>query len=229
MEETYDVKKIKIALILNLITTILTIAAIIIMFTGFKFMYGYDPSLETTDLSIFKFFTVDSNVFVGIVSLIFAIYEIRILRGKIDEIPTKIYILKFMATTSVGLTFFVVFAYLGPIFIGEIEALLMNSNLFLHLLIPVTSMLNFTIFERTDKLKFKCTFLGVIPTIIYGIYYLTNIFMHVENGKVSTIYDWYRFVQNGIWTTKIVVPALLLITYIISVILWRMNKRGSKK
>ena len=103
--------------------------------------------------------------------------------------------------------------------------MIVNSNLFFHLLIPVLSMLNFSIFERNDKLKFGYTFYGIIPTALYGVYYLTNIFIHMENGQVSPIYDWYWFVQNGVWTVIIVVPMLFTITYIISLILWRFNKK----
>ena len=47
----------------------------------------------------------------------------------------------------------------------------------------------------------------------------------MENGKVSPIYDWYLFEQNGVWTGFIVGPIILLITYVISLILWKMNKK----
>ena len=52
------------------------------MFTGFKFMYGYEPILETTKIGMLKFFTVQSNLFMGIVSLLFAIKEVKLLKEK---------------------------------------------------------------------------------------------------------------------------------------------------
>ena len=129
-----------------------------------------------------------------------------------------------MATTSVGLTFFTVVAYLGPISKGGIPSMLMNSNLFLHLIIPTTSIVVFVFFERNEKIKFKHVVLGVIPMLIYAVCYLTNILIHMENGKVSPKYDWYWFVQNGVWTAAIVVPIMIVITYVISLILWICNK-----
>ena len=138
-------KKIKISLAINIMIVIFTVIACIIMFTGFKFMEG-EYVLESTKIGMFRFFTVDSNIFMGIVALIFAIKEIKFLKGKTDEISTRIYSLKLMATVSVGLTFFTVFGYLGPIAEGGIFSLLKNSNLFLHLIIPVLSMVNFSIF-----------------------------------------------------------------------------------
>ena len=72
-------KNIKISLIINIIVVLLTIIASIIMFTGFKFMYGYEPLLETTKIGMLKFFTVQSNLLMGIVSLLFAIKEVKLL------------------------------------------------------------------------------------------------------------------------------------------------------
>ena len=217
-------KKIKTSLVLNIIIVIFTVFATICMFTGFRFMSGDEIVLEASNLGMFKFFTVDSNLFMGIISLLFAINEIQLIKGTKKDISIKMYILKLMATTSVGLTFFVVFAYLGPISKGGIMSLLMNSNLFFHLIIPVLSIISFVFFEKTDKIKFSHTFLGIIPAVIYGIPYITNVLIHMENGIVSPIYDWYWFVQYGVWTAIIVVPIIFLITYIISCVLWRVNK-----
>ena len=221
-------KHIIISLIINIIVVLLTLIASIIMFTGFKFMYGYEPLLETTKIGMLKFFTVQSNLLMGIVSLLFAIKEVKLLKEKKDDIPLKMYIFKLMAATAVGLTFSVVFLYLGHIAKGGILSMLMNSNLFFHLIIPVISILNFIILEKTDKIKFKYTFCGLIPTFLYGIYYLTNVLLHIENGKVSTIYDWYWFVQGGVWTAVIVVPVIFILTYLISLIIWRCNKKKIK-
>ena len=121
-----DKKYLKISLIINIIVVLLTLIASIIMFTGFKIMYGYEPIFETTKIGMLKYFTVESNIFMGIVSLLFAIKEIKILKGKIDDIPLKMYIFKLMAATAVGLTFSVVFLYLGHISKGGILSLLMN-------------------------------------------------------------------------------------------------------
>ena len=213
-----------ISLILNIIIVVLTILASIIMFTGFKFMHGYEIILESTKIGMFRFFTVDSNLLIGIVSGIFAFKEIQYLKGKIDFIPVRYYILKLMATSAVSLTFFVVFAYLGPISKEGIPSMLMNSNLFFHLIIPVFSILNFILFERTENIKFKYVVYGTLPTFFYGMYYLINVLIHMEEGKISTTYDWYWFAQNGVWTAIIVVPVIFLISYIISLILWKLNR-----
>lgn len=208
------------SLILNIIIVLLTIFASILMFTGIKITYGAEPILETTKLGMFKFFTVDSNIFMGLTSLLFIIKEI-----KNEEITKTMFRLKLMATTAVSLTFIIVFTYLGPISKDGIISLLQNSNIFFHLVIPVLSIITFILFEKTNKLKFKDTLYGIIPTIIYAVLYLINILIHTENGKVSPVYDWYWFVQNGVKTAIIVAPMIILISYIISLILWKLNRK----
>ena len=51
---------------------IITVVASIIMFTGFKFMHTYENVLESTKIGMLRFFTVESNLLMGIVSLLFA-------------------------------------------------------------------------------------------------------------------------------------------------------------
>ena len=99
-----------------------------------------------------------------------------------------------------------------------------NSNLFYHLIIPVLSIITFVFFEKNNKINFKDTLYGLLPVIVYSFFYVTNILIHMENGKVSPIYDWYWFVQNGVWTIIIVGSLMLLITYLISLGLWKLNK-----
>ena len=222
-------KKYKAAFYLNITIVILTIFALVMMFTGFKIMHGAKPLLESSSIGMFRFFTVDSNLLMGVSAIIMAIYEYKFLHNKIDIIPKKIYLLKYMGTVGVMLTFFVVFTYLVPIAGGGIFLMIMNSNLFFHLIIPILSMIVFIFFEKNNVINFKDTFYGLIPTIIYASFYLINILAHLENGVVSPKYDWYYFVQNGIWTASIVIPVMLLITYGISVLLWKFNRIKNDK
>ena len=207
----------KTSLIINAVIFILTVFASFLMFTGIKITNGAEPILETTKLGMFKFFTVDSNLFMGIVSLIFVI--------KNKSITKNMYRLKLMSTTAVSLTLIVVLAYLAPISQGGLKSMLQNSNLFFHLIIPVLSIINFTIFENTNKLKIKDTLYGLIPTIIYAILYVINLIIHIESNEISPKYDWYWFAQNGILQAILTAITIITTTYIITLLLWKLNKR----
>lgn len=216
--------RIKISLVLNIIISILTAIGFFIAFSGIKFSKGIEPVLEESKMGMFKFFTVDSNLFMGIVALIFALCEIKILKDNRKSISSRLYKLKFMATIGVFLTFAVVFIYLGPVSPGGINSMLMNSNLFFHLFIPVLSIINFMFIERCNKINFKDTLLGLVPMALYSIYYVTNVVIHIENGTVSPKYDFYWFIQDGLHLAFIVPPIIALLTYILSVITWRVNR-----
>ena len=225
MKENINKKKYKISIILNCIIVLFVIVASIMMFSGYRFMNGDELVLESSKLGMFKFFTVDSNIFMGIISLIFVIYEIKLLNGKINDIPNWLYNLKLMATTGVTLTFFVVLVYLGPL-VSSMRLMFMNSNLFFHLFVPVFSIISFILYEKNNKLKLINTFYGLIPVVLYTLFYLFNVLIHIENGIVSTKYDFYWFVQKGMWTSIIVIPLMLIIAYCISFILWKLNKNS---
>ena len=221
-------KKLKMSLIFNILIVLCTIFAFVIRVTGWSFMQGYEIILNETTWGVFKFFTVDSNLLMAIIAFIFVIFEIHILCGKSKDIPRNMYLVKLMGTASVSLTFLVVFLYLSWIVQGGVHTMIMNSNLFLHLITPVLSIITFVCFENTSKLKFSDTFLGLVPMALYGIFYLGNVISHIEHGKVSLKYDWYCFLQKGTWTMIIVIPLIFILTYISSYLLWKFNKKKVK-
>ena len=66
-------RNIKISLVLNILILIMVVLATIFMVTGFKFMSN-TYALESTGLESLKFYTVDSNILVGLASLILILY-----------------------------------------------------------------------------------------------------------------------------------------------------------
>lgn len=221
-------KNIILSIILNGLIILSFIFASIIVFTGFEFMHGQGVELEPTIKNMLKFFTVDSNIFMFIVAIIFLVYDILLLRKQIKKIPKKIYLLKLMSTSGVALTLSVVMLYLQFIVKGGLWTLLMNSNIFLHLVIPVLSIITFVFFEKTNELKFKDTFYGLVPMGLYGLFYITNVLIHTHHWQVSPKYDFYYFVYNGVWKLFIVLPIIFGLNYLISYLLYRFNNKAKK-
>ena len=221
-------KKVKISLIINIIIVVLVTLGSIFMLSGFEFMAKEIP-LIATKLEALKYFTVESNILIGIISLIFIIFEIQILQNKRKEIPDFMYILKLIGTVGVTLTFIVTAIFLAPNSEYPYYAFYQNSNLFFHLIVPILSIITFIFFESTDKIKFIYTICGIIPMMIYGLFYLTNILIHLDNGQVSFDYDWYGFLRYGLNTIIIIFPIIMIMTYTISLSLWQSSKQIYKK
>ncbi|MBR2705212.1 MAG: Pr6Pr family membrane protein [Clostridia bacterium] len=215
--------KIKISLCLNIIIVIFVAFATICMMNGIYFM-GQELLLTETGPGLFKYFTVQSNVLMGIIALVFALAQSLVLTKKIKEIHKDFYVLKMVFTVGVVLTFLTTALFLAPTSTHGYFALFKNANLFYHFLIPLLSAITFVFFEKTDQIKFKYVCMGVLPMLLYGIYYTINIFSHIVDGKVLPEYDWYGFAAGGMYSIFISFPIMLIATYLISFTLWKFNK-----
>ena len=96
----------------------------------------------------------------------------------------------------------------------------------MHLIVPLLSIIVFTIFEKTNKIAFKATISGLIILLLYGFVYMPDVITHMNNGKVSTKYDFYNYFQNGILIGLIAFTIQGIIMYLISLTLWKINKEN---
>ena len=213
-------KRIKISMIMNIGIVLMVTICSILMFEGIK-ITNEEALLESSKIQMFRYFTVDSNILVGIVSLILVIYESRVIKERI-EIPNWVYIGKMMGTSAVTLTFLTTLFFLAPQY-GFIK-MFQNNNLFFHAIIPIFAIISYVFFEK-HKSTNKDIFLGMIPMILYSIYYIGNVLVHLENGGLTYQYDFYGFLQGNIHRIYIMIPIIYLFTYCISYALITLNKK----
>ena len=212
-----DLKK---ALIFNILIVAFVIIATVWMATASSFR-----SLTAVKFGALKYFTVDSNILVGVSALLMAISQYRVLKGTKEKIAPWLYTLKLVATVGVVITMLVTVFYLGFVVPTGYLSLFQGSNFIFHLLVPVLSVIAFVFFEKTDCIAFKCNFFSFIPLVIYGIYYAVSVLTHMENGVVQPGYDWYQFFKLGKTSLLIVYPFFLGFSFLISYILWKLNRR----
>ena len=213
-------KKLKYSIVINFLIVVFVILGCISMFTGFTFMKEVNL-LQLHGIQMFKFYTVDSNILMGVASLVFLIYEFKIVEKKIKEIPRIVYILKFVSTVTILLTFLVTIAYLGPLY--GFYAMYNNTNLFFHLIIPILSLVTYVFFEK-HEIGYKHAYYGIIPMLIYAVYYSLRIFAHLNGKGVSYKYDFYGFLGGNLNNVFIVAPVILVITYLLSIFVVYLNK-----
>ena len=91
----------KVSFILNLCILILTLFSIISMMAGFNFMDNTSWEFSAANIAAFRYFTVDSNVFAGIIALVYLVYIMR--NKKTFTIPKWLTLFKLAATTGVTL------------------------------------------------------------------------------------------------------------------------------
>ena len=130
-------------LFFNFLIVVLVLISIYLMITT------SDGIIKGSKLNALKYFTVQSNIFMGISAFISLVY----LLFKKDRYPTWLTILKLISTTCLTLTFLTVIGYLAPL-MGLFNVFL-GANLYMHLFIPVVSIFTFIFIEPKVDLKFK--------------------------------------------------------------------------
>jgi hypothetical protein len=204
----------KTELILNLIIVIFAVIGIILMLTS----EAEEGALQSSGLENFKFYTVLTNVFCGIVALI---YLVCIFAKK--DIG-KMAALKLAAVCGVAITFAVVAFMFGPLY--GFPNFYKRGNLYFHLLLPVTAIIEF-LFIKRKRLPFRYTVFAAIPTLLYAIGYLLNILINGIGGPWPDTNDFYGFLNWG-WPVGIVIFTGIPLTAFAVACLFRAisNKRG---
>ena len=169
-----------------------------------------------------KFFTVLSNLLLGFSSLLYAICLVRCRRGAASQMPRPVHVLKYVATSAVGLTFATVMGFLGPVF--GFETMFTGANLWFHLVIPVAALLEFCIFDDAHELHLRDNLLAMLPTAIYGLGYVANILVNgVGQGPTSN--DWYGFAIWGLDKMPVVFAIMAAVAFLLALVIRLANAR----
>ena len=182
-------------------------------------------------IAVLRYYTVDSNILMGVAALLSALDELRVLRGKKAGLSPSLLVLKLTGTVSVTLTMLVTIFFLGPT-LGRIYgffSLFTNSSFFLHLFNPLLAIAVWVFCEKQPALRRSAVWLSLIPTVLYIIFYITVTLQHMQNGVIAPGYDWYGFFLAGPASFFIVVPIILAVTWAISFFLRKWNRSGAVK
>lgn len=171
-----------------LVVVFVIVSLLLLFLVGFP---GSGGSMAIADISALKYYTVESNILMGVISLITLIY--RLLTKK--KIPFALVIIKFILVTAVMVTFLTVMFYLLPYM--QDAMLVTYSNIFLHILTPLLACFIFMVLEdKNEKFRFVHTFYAMTSVGLYTVYYMTNLIIH--NGYGNPDYDWYGFGRFGL-------------------------------
>ena len=199
-----------ISFIINIIIFLLVLAGTIVMMTVGS------GALATNSLSVFKYFTFQSNIYMGIVALIYAYYQFLIIKKKKEKISHVLAIFNRVGVTAVTLTFLVVIAFLAPGY--GYDKMYNNANLFFHLLVPVLAIINFVVFTKNEKCHFAHTLYPIIPCVLYGIVYLIVVVSLNAYGDLKI--DFYNFGKDGPLMGVLNFLIIISFSYIIGVVLY---------
>lgn len=203
----------------NILVFLLVLVGVIVMITA------GDGELAEKNITVFKYFTFQSNVFMGVVASIYAYYQLLMLLGKKDKIPHVLLVFNHVGVTAVGLTFLIVILFLAPGY--GFDKMYNNANLFFHALVPLVAMINYLFFEKECAIRFKEATCAVIPPTLYGIVYFIVVASQNAYGNIKI--DFYMFGSNGPVVGAFNFLAIVSIAYGIGLLLFFINYLIFKK
>lgn len=211
-------KKNLIAAIVNTVIVIATAFCLVTFFTK-----GGNGNMKSFGFVMFRYFTVDSNVFCALSSLCLLPCEYAAaLNGK-TRLPKWAQIFKLMGTVTVTLTMLVVIAFLLPM-TGDFSGMYGGVNFYLHLAGPIMAVYSFCFLENDNMLDKAKGVIPVAPILIYGIvYFVMVIVIGPERGGWP---DFYMFNMGGRW--YIAVGAIAAVSLLISMGEFALNQRRFK-
>ena len=212
-------KRLLVSFILNLV-----IFSFVLTGTIIAFVIG-DGILTATFPEILKYFTFQSNIFMGIVAFIYAYYQLQILRGKKENIPHVLNVFYHVGTTAVGLTFLIVIIFLAPGY--GFDKMYNYANLFFHALAPVVAIANYLFFNKECRIRVVDTLFAMVPCILYGIVYFIVVAANNAYGDIKI--DFYLFGKDGPWIGAINFLSIIAIAYIFGLIILFINRLVFKK
>lgn len=171
---------------------------------------------HSSGMDIFRYFTADSNVFLGLTCFLFMIYNL--IKIKKPNISLKIpLLLKYMSVICVSITMLVVIVLLVPY--EGFEAMYSGPSIFTHLINPLLGIGSFIFLDNVEKIPFKSIFLGIIPLGIYGMYYVLNIIINGPEGN-----DFYKFMRHGVPGLIFSFVIIVLIYFAFAVLFYKLNQ-----
>lgn len=186
--------------------------------------YALSVNFNENGLSMFRFYTELSNALALVACALTAVFGFLKLFGK--KIPTVVSAIKFTATVSQTITFFVVVFILAPQY-GGIEGyksvLFYGTMIFTHLLCPLLTFVSFCFFEKSF-FSVSIAFFAVVPTIIYGAVALALNFFRIMVGP----YPFLEVYRSPV-ITAVVCPIVFAASFFLALVVRGVNHRNAEK
>ena len=200
--------------LLDLVVVAVVAYAVIMMVESTK-----KGALVSGGLGALKYYTVLSNIFCAFSCLCAALHFI-ITKGK--NLPSWLYIFRLMGSSVVSVTFLVVILFLGLVY--GYKLMFTGVSFWLHLIAPVAAIIGQLLLKSERRLRFRASFLGIVPTVFYGIGYISVNALQ-WTGKSNPETDFYRFLAWGWGIGCAIFLVIFLINWLVALLYWAVGRK----
>lgn len=181
--------------------------------------FGGEGTLSENGFGNLKYFTVLSNILEAVASAVWLASR----NG--DEVKKeRAERLKYISAAAVMLTFTTVMVFLGPLY--GYSSMFVGANLFLHLLIPLASFAEIVFLSDTEYSR-RDNRLVIIPPLIYGAVYLSNIMIN-GIGEWPDTNDFYLFLAWGYPVGILIFAVICLVTWLLGLLMRKLRRTMHK-
>ena len=160
-----------VGLVLCSIVIVLTVVSLTLNFINF-----YNEDAPEAGVRTLRMYTTLSNIIATLGASICIPFQIDGLRKNRYKLPKWVVEVLYVGATGVFLTFVTALSFIS-INLGFEYAMIVNSNLFMHTLNPIFITISFTVAISDSHLKFKDSFITIVPTIVYAMLYFVLVFI----------------------------------------------------
>ncbi len=173
---------------------------------------------------LFRYYTLDSNLLLLLISAVQAGYEARILLKKGLFVPSWVRVLKYAAVCVTTVTFFVVLLILVPM-AGGLGALptafLSGSMLYHHLLCPVLGFVSLVFVDRPLLPDRRVTLWALAPTLLYAAVTIVLNYARLLHGPYPFLYVYEQpAYMSAVWCAAICGSA-----WVLAFLVWKLTLR----
>lgn len=172
--------------------------------------------------TMFRYYTLCSNVFLLLACAVQAYFEARILLNRGLFVPSWARLLKYFAVCTVTLTFFVVILILVPMAGGESHLpgyLLRGSGLYHHTLCPLLGLVSFVLLDRVSLPDRRVTLWALLPTALYGV---AAIVLNLT-GTLRGPYPFLRVREQPVWASAAWLLIVLALAWGLALLVWKLS------
>lgn len=179
----------------------------------------------------FLYFTIQSNVCIAAICFVFLIFEVIKIKKPEFNIPNYMYIVKYIFTVAITLTFIVFSIILTPTMIVKGQGWYLGTieNVCLHNLVPILAILDYCFFDFKFKTK-KSTFVYGLAMPLYYLAFVTSFILagadFGDGAKAPYFFldfktnTWFRIVNGQLGTFYWIIIIAIFVLAISMLLLW---------
>ena len=179
---------------------------------------------EGYGLKIFRFFTVNSNVFAALGAVLMMPYAVEGIRKKYFTCPEWVRLLQYAGAVSTTIT--MVFAVCVMFPVGGAYAAFGGIYIWLHVVCPVMALVLLFCVDSNVRLSRKEALIALCPFLVYAVvYYVCVVVLGPEKGGWNDLYKITSYV-----TPLVAIVVMMLLGLAVTFgIRWLFNRAAEKR